>query len=228
MFLDIFYVWQIVPCANYKTLRIRKPVNYLSCVWIGVYTQEIMDQQNQNVSEFDPSQFVESFVGVGRELLLRPRSFFQHLPRKGGFKNPFFFLFICNFLSSLFMATFLKGDYNIFFALLSANIISALLGSLLIHGLATRIFGGQALFTATFRIIAYASLMDIVAGIPVLGFIASFYGLYLIFIGLQEIHQLKPRQAGTTILIITIMLLCMGILAADMLQNSLQFPAPDL
>jgi hypothetical protein len=188
----------------------------------------MMDQQNQELYEFEPSQFIESFIKVAKQIILKPRIFFQHLPQKGGFKNPLLFLLICDFLSSLFMATFLKGDYNIFLILLIANILSAFLGSLLVHGLATRVFGGQAQFEATFRIIAYASLMDTVAWVPALGIIASFYGLYLIFVGLQDIHKLKPRQAGTTILIITFMLLCLGMLAADMWQDALQLPKPDL
>ncbi|MEI6128371.1 MAG: YIP1 family protein, partial [Pseudomonadota bacterium] len=67
-------------------------------------------------------------------------------------------------------------------------------------GVASKIFGSKALYDATFRIIAYAGATNLVSWIPVLGQIASFYGLYLMFIGLQEIHQLKPRQAGIVVM----------------------------
>lgn len=169
--------------------------------------------------EFDPSHFFESFIGVGRELIFRPRKFFRLLPRKGNLKNPFIFLITCAFLSALFIANLKKGDYYLFFILLCANIMSAFIGSFVLHRLISRIFITKVPFEATFRIIAYASLMDLGSWIPVFGPVPYFYGLYLIFLGLQEIHQLKPLQAGAAVisivLIFTLLLVGMFLMAPE-------------
>jgi hypothetical protein len=191
-----------------------------------------MEQQDREKTvEFDPSRFFESFVGVGKELIFRPRNFFRQLPHKGELKNPFTFLIICAFLSSLFMTNLRKGDYNLFFVLFFANTMSAFIGSFILHGLISRIFSSNAPFEATFRIIAYASLMDLASWIPVLGPVAYFYGLYLIFLGLQEIHQLKPRQAGAAvisiILIIMLLLLCIILVAPEGLNEGIKFMDPE-
>ena len=63
---------------------------------------------------------------------------------------------------------------------------------------------------------AYTSLMDVFFWIPVLGIIANFYSIYLLFIGIQEVHKLKPRQAGSTIMLI--LLLITALLAAALLM----------
>ena len=178
--------------------------------------------------EFNPSQLVESFAGICKELILRPRSFFQNLPREGNVRYPLFFLIICVFLSSLFMANILEGDYRIFLILFAANMLSAFIVSTLLHGLATKAFGGNAPFMATFRIVAYSSLMDIAAWIPFAGTLASFYGLYLMFLGLQEIHSLKPRQAGYAVIIITVLALGMGVMAASAWKDVLHLPESSL
>jgi hypothetical protein len=174
--------------------------------------------------EFNPSRLVESFAGVCREIVVRPRDFFQNLPREGTIGNPFMFLAICVFLSCLFMANILNGDYRLFLILFTANLFSDFIMSGILHGLVKKVFSGQASFAATFRVIAYSSLTDLAAWIPVIGTIASLYGMYLIFIGLQEIHQLRPRQAGIVVIAITVLALGAGIMAAIAGKDLLHIP----
>lgn len=191
-----------------------------------------MEPQNkENTFEFSTSHFVDSFIRVGKELIIKPRFFFRQLPRKGSLKNPFVFLVVCAFLSSLFMANLKNGDYNLFCALLFANTLSAFVGSFVLHGIVSKIFGSKVPFDATFRIIAYASLMDMGSWVPILGPIAYFYSLYLIFLGLQEIHQLQPRQAGAAILsivfMITLLLLCLILLAPEGWNEGIKLIDPE-
>ena len=163
--------------------------------------------------EFNPLRLVESFAGVCREILVRPKDFFHNLPREGAIGNPLLFLAICVFLSCLFMANMLNGDYRLFLILFTANLSSDFIMSGILHGLVKKAFSSQVPFAATFRVIAYSSLTDLAAWIPFVGTIASFYGMYLIFIGLQEIHQLRPRQAGIAVIAITVLALGAGITA---------------
>ena len=161
--------------------------------------------------EFDAFRLVESFAGVCREILLRPRDFFRNLPREGAIGNPLLFLFICVFLSCLVMANMLNGDYRLFLVLFTANLLSDFIMTGILHGLVKKAFSGQASIAATFRVFAYSSLTDLAAWIPFVGTIATFYGLYLVFLGLQEIHQLRPRQAGIAVIAITALSLGAGI-----------------
>ncbi len=163
--------------------------------------------------DFNPRRLVESFVGISRELLMRPRDFFHFLPHEGSIINPLLFLAICVFLSCLCMANILKGDYRLFLLLVAANLLSDFVMSGILHGIVKKAFSGSAPFAATFRVIAYSSLTDLAAWIPFIGTIATCYGLYLIFLGLQEIHQLRPRQAGIAVLTITALSLGAGIAA---------------
>lgn len=174
--------------------------------------------------EFSPSQLVESFARICKEVVIRPKVFFQDLPQQGSLLNPLLFLVLCVFLSSLCMANILSGDYRLFLILFFSNILSNVLVSGFLHALATRAFGGCASFAATFRIIAYSSVTDLGAWIPVFGTIASLYGIYLMFLGLQELHRLKPRQAGLAVIIIMTLALAMGITAASLGKDVLHLP----
>ena len=176
--------------------------------------------------EFSPSQLVESFARICKEVVVRPVVFFQGLPLQGSLMNPLLFLSLCVFLSSLCMANILNGDYRLFLILFFSNMLSDVIVSGLLHALATRAFGGGAPFAATFRIIAYSSVTDLGAWIPFIGTIASLYGIYLIFLGLQEIHRLKPRQAGLAVIIIMTLALGMGLSAAILGKDVLHPPDP--
>ena len=88
------------------------------------------------------------------------------------------------------------------------------------NGLISIIFGSKVLFASTFRIIAYASLMDVAAWIPALGLLANFYGFYLIYIGFQEIHQLKSRQAVAAVISIVLIIGLLRICIISMTAGS--------
>jgi hypothetical protein len=176
--------------------------------------------------EFSSTQLVESFARIGKELVLRPRVFFQNLPQQGSLVNPVVFLVLCVFLSSLCLANILSADYRFFLLLFFSNVLSAFIVSGLLHGLAAKVFRGSASFAATFRIVAYSSITDLAAWIPFVGTIASVYGMYLIFLGLQELHRLQPRQAGVAVIVIMTLALAMGVTAASLGKDVLHLAAP--
>lgn len=176
--------------------------------------------------EFSPTRLVESFARICTEVIVRPRAFFQNLPQQGSLLNTLLFLALCVFLSSLCLANILNGDYRFFLLLFFSNVLSAIIVSGLLHGLATRVFGSSASFAATFRVVAYSSVTDLAAWIPFIGTIASIYGIYLIFLGLQEIHRLQQRQAGIAVIIIMTLALAMGITAASLGKDVLHLADP--
>jgi len=186
----------------------------------------MQEKKPQTIGEFDPSSLFESFFKVCWDLAVRPRSFFQGLPRGGSIRNAFIFFLICAFLSALFMANLRQGDFALFLFLLTANVFSAFVGTLLLHLLIARGFGSQVPLAATFKVIAYASLTDIGTWIPVAGLFVYFYGLYLLFLGLQETHLLKPRQAGAAVLaivlIVSVLLIGLLLMAPEDLNEALK------
>jgi len=188
------------------------------------------ETRQEQAVEFEPQRLFDSFISVSRAIILQPRVFFKALPRQGSLKNPFFFLAICSFLASLFVANIRRADYNLFFILFFANIASIFFESLVLHGLLSRAFKSAVHFSGTFRIIAYAGLTSIVSWIPMVGIFAYCYGLYLIFIGLQEMHELKPRQAGLVImsimLIVTILFMGLLIMTPDSINQGIKLLDP--
>ncbi len=50
-------------------------------------------------------------------------------------------------------------------------------------------------FYATLRVISYTSAVELLTWIPVVGLLASLYGLYLAFIGIREMHETTTRRA---------------------------------
>lgn len=50
-------------------------------------------------------------------------------------------------------------------------------------------------FEATLRVISYTSGVELLNWIPVVGLLASFYGLYLAFVGIREMHETTTGRA---------------------------------
>jgi len=161
-----------------------------------------IDPKSKKGLEFEPKYFFESFVYVAKEVLLRPGKFFYEMPKADSIRNPFIFLLVCSFLFALFIANLKGGNFSLFLLYFFANTLSSFVQSLVYHLIASKLFGSKAPFEATFRIIAYINILCLVSWIPVVIFSLAInvYSLYLIFIGLQVIHQLKPKQAGITVL----------------------------
>jgi hypothetical protein len=160
------------------------------------------DQQQQPGLEFEPERFFDTFIGIVKMMLLRPREFFRQLPVTAPLKNPLLFLTFCSFITALLVANVRGGGVQLFAMLCCANIFSTIIGSIILHVLVKNMYRSPAPFGATLRVLAYASLMDTVSWIPLLGPLAYFYGLYLVFIGIQELHRITPRKAALAVVII--------------------------
>ncbi len=118
------------------------------------------------------------------------------------------------------MATVKNGNFITFFLLFFSNISSGFVGSFLFHLIASRIFKSASPFGATFRIVAYASIMDLISWVPIIGIAAYLYSLYLIFIGLQEIHNISQKNAGLTIFSVIIFILVMLLMVISIAPES--------
>ena len=52
-----------------------------------------------------------------------------------------------------------------------------------------------------FRVSAYSSVTSLVSWIPVIGWIASLYGIYLAIMGIREVHNTSTGRAAIVVLI---------------------------
>jgi hypothetical protein len=187
-------------------------------------------------SEFDPSDPLSSFLDVLRRVALHPVDFFSGIPRRAGLVNPFLFALICIIIGAVLNAV--VGLIGVQSAQSSAGLIEPLglrsqslagfVASIVIlviigivslpivaalYQLAVRIAVGaeNAGFSATFRVVAYASVVNLVSWIPILGLLLSLYGLYLQVVGLREVHQTTTGRAIGVLLVFLGIAILLGI-----------------
>ena len=154
-----------------------------------------MDQPK--IIQFVPARFFESFIAVARELIFRPRHFFEQLQPNGSLFGPFAFLFVCVFLSSLVVANAIGANLPLFAALFASSAVSAVLGTVCLQVvLVSPLFNAKLPYEATLSVIAYAYIVELVAWIPLIGSIAKIYGLFLMYFGFKAIHRLQARRAA--------------------------------
>ncbi len=177
---------------------------------------------------FIPARFLESFIAVARELLFRPGRFFEQLRPSGSVLGPGTFLLVCLFLSSLLVANVTGANMALFAALLVSGVVAAVSGTIFLHViLASPVFNARLPYEATLSVIAYASIVDLVAWIPLLDIIANIYGLYLMYLGFKTIHKLAAPRAGlavfmTVLMIGIIRLMMIRLTAPDWLDGLVQ------
>jgi len=185
-----------------------------------------MDQTK--TTRFSPSRFLESFIAVVRELVFRPGRFFEQLRPSGSVLGPLTFLLVCLFLSSLLVANVTGAGMSLFAALLVSGAAAAVLGAMCLHTLmASPLFNARLPYEATLSVIAYASVVDLAAWVPLLDIIANMYGLYLMYLGFKTIHRLPARRAGLAVflavlLIGIIRLMMIKLTAPDWLDSLIQ------
>lgn len=143
--------------------------------------------------DFDVSRPVETFVPVGRAVVLQPLAFFTAMPRIGGYVNPLVFALICSGISGI-LAGLLTGSIRGLVVSIVVGIVGEAIGLFLVAAVANFLVNaivgaGRANLETTFRIIAYSSVTSIVRWVPVLGALVGLYSLYLGVVGVREVYQ---------------------------------------
>jgi hypothetical protein len=177
--------------------------------------------------EFDYSDPVQSFINAVRGVVTAPVGFFRGIRREGDFVNPLIFAIICYEVSAILGGLLaLVGVYgsrgfgSFLVSLIVAPIfaaISLVIVAGILHLLVMLIVGSRnSGFEGTFRVGAYSSVTSLVSWIPVIGWIASLYGIYLAIMGIREIHNTSTGKAVIVVLIpaVVVFLLVLLIVAA--------------
>ena len=162
--------------------------------------------------EFDYRDPVQSFVNTVRNVVTEPVGFFRGLIGHGDLVNPLIFAIICYeisaFLGGLLALVGVSGQRG-FGSFLGSLVLAPIgaaiglfIGAGILHLLVMLVIGSRnAGFAGTFRVSAYSSVTSLVSWIPVIGWIASLYGIYLAIIGVREIHNTTTGKAAIVVLI---------------------------
>jgi hypothetical protein len=168
--------------------------------------------------DFDPKDFVKSFIDVVKTVFFKPKDFYQGMSTTGGFPSPLIFLAVCLGISA-FLSAIIWGTVAGFFYFLIFGLIMSFIGAAILYFIAQQFFEGKGTYEGTYRVVAYAGVVSLVswlAVIPVLGgliaFLAFLYGFYLQFIGMEKVHKITQGQAIVTVLIAIAVYIILGIL----------------
>ena len=141
------------------------------------------------------------FLTTAKAVLLSPRRFFPSMPVEGGLLGPYVFFLFCtifSFVVSICLTLAVSGSISpwillvmfmaIWMPFVSAGVLNFLLTKLLRAG---------GSYEATFRVVCYASAVNLFAWIPVFFVILLFqcYEIYLSALGLSIVHRTSVAQA---------------------------------
>ncbi|AHY46553.1 Uncharacterized protein conserved in archaea [Rubrobacter radiotolerans] len=177
--------------------------------------------------DFDRSNPVESFVQTARTVVLSPVRFYRGMRRSGDYLNPLLFAVICSVIAAV-----LAGLIGVVAALAGGsgvgNSLGAFVGGVILQPIGTVIglFIGAGIyhlltmllikpnsgFEATLRVVAYASVVQLVSWIPLLGGLLALYGVVLAVLGIREAHGSTTGRAVAVVLIPTAVFLLIGLL----------------
>src|SRR5918994_7328618 len=179
-------------------------------------------------AEFDYQDPIQSFIATVQAVVLRPVDFFRGILRQGDFINPLIFAIICYEVAAILggllrlvgIGATNQGFGGFIVSIILAPIFAAIglfIGAGILHLLVMLIVGSRnSGFEGTFRVSAYSSVTSLVSWIPVIGSIASLYGIYLAIMGIREVHTTTTGKAAIVVLIpaVVVFLLVLLIVAA--------------
>lgn len=166
-----------------------------------------------NTYELDIKDFIKSFIGVVKTVFFKPSDFYQNMPTTGGYPPPVIFLAVCLGVSGIISAI-IWGTVAGFFSFLIFGLIFSFIGAGILHFIAQQFFEGKGTYEGTYRVVAYAGVVNLLAWIPIVGIFAGLYGLYLQIVGVEKVHQITKAQAVVTILIALAVYIIMSLLVS--------------
>lgn len=183
--------------------------------------------------DYNLSDPVNSFVDVVSRVVTRPVEFFAGLPRRGGYLSPLIFALICALVSAILGGLLrlvwadgslggvrfesAEGSFVGFLASVLFVPIGSTVGLFIVaavaHLLVMLFVGSQnSGFEATFRIVCYAAVTNLVNWIPFIGGLLALYGLYIAVVGVREMHGTTTGRAALVVLLPVAVILLLALL----------------
>ncbi len=170
--------------------------------------------------------FMDSLLQTLKSSLFAPQEFFSKLPIEGGFLTPLLYALIVETFGtlvsyawafsldhSLFGTTKLSGFWIILLGVLVPMLVflHVIVSAFVLHISLFLIAGAKRDFEATFRVVCYSSGPDLFSAVPVVGgAVALVWQLYLVTVGLREVHGITTARALTAVFLPLIV--CCGLI----------------
>ena len=177
-----------------------------------------------------------NYIKTWKEVMLRPSDFFRRMPTTGGYNDPIIFALISIVLSVLFFVLFRHGMFifgvqssilklgimhgPIFNFLTYSNIIKPFAIGIQCSfimaqafNLVSKALGGTGSYEGTIRFLSYATAVQILSWIPLIGLIVWIYGLYLNIVGGSFVHKVSMGKSAIAILLPVVILIIIFIVA---------------
>ena len=167
------------------------------------------------------SGLLKGFLGTARAILLSPRNFFPRMPVEGGLMGPYVFFLFCttfSFVASILLTLAMSGSISpwillVMFTALWMPFVSAAV----LNFLFTKLLRSGGSYEATFRVVCYASAVNLFAWIPafLVILLLQSYEIYLSALGLSIVHRTSVGQA---LLVVIGSLLTISVIVALLAQ----------
>ena len=144
---------------------------------------------------------IRGFLGTVKAVLLSPHTFFPGMPVEGGLLGPYFFFLLCTGLFFLVFSVVRMREVGSFepaiLLMMSVALATPFVSAALLYLFLTKLLGTRGSYEATFRVVCYASAVNLLAWIPifVIGILLQFYEVYLSALGLSVVHQTSMGKA---------------------------------
>lgn len=144
---------------------------------------------------------LRGFLETAKAVLLSPRKFFPSMPVGGGLLGPYVFFLMCTTFSlviSLVLTLVTGGEFDPWLVVvILAALCMPFFTAAILNLLFTKLLRTGGTYEATFRVICYASAVNLFAWIPDVFVILlfQFYEIYLSALGLSVAHKTSLGQA---------------------------------
>ena len=144
---------------------------------------------------------LKGFLETAKAILLSPRKFFPRMPVEGGLVGPYVFFLFCStfsFVISICLTLAMAGGISLWVLLVMFGAIwMPFVSAAVLNFLFTKLLRSSGTYEATFRVICYASAVNLFAWIPAFLVILLFqcYEIYLSALGLSIVHKTSIGQA---------------------------------
>lgn len=177
--------------------------------------------------EFTLSDPVGSFIATVRGVVLSPVSFFRGIRRSGDFVGPIVFALVCSVISGVLGGTLgllsnviagngvvaaLVGFFGTIVLTPLVTLVGLFIGAGIYHLIVMLLIKPNAGFEGSLRVVAYSSVVQLVAWIPLLGGLLALYSVMLAIFGMREAHGSSTGRAVAVVLIPTVVLLLVVLL----------------
>jgi hypothetical protein len=185
------------------------------------------------------------YIETWKEVIQRPTDFYRKMPTSGGYADPLTFAAFSYIIYGLLVSLFSRGmienmysgvgvhGFGFFTTIMIVilipimGIISLFIGAAILY-IIYKLLGGTGTYEGTVRFMSYATAVQVLSWIPLVGFIVGLYGIYLYIVGGMYVHNVSMGKSAIAILLPVILVFLLIVIAAVMLSSyafSMIFPS---